>query len=171
MKLLMAAMQRKRRGKPVYVVCDEFQNQIVGMDVDMALAELRKYGIHLIVTNQTRAQLDEDGQRNSDIVAGNVSHIIAFRMAAVDAEVITQNFGKSKDMFAALVNMPNFQFSALSTIDNQPMLAERVYLLEKPERHGDEVPARKVMAWAAENTGTDKAIVSESILKLLNQRI
>lgn len=163
MKLLTEAMRRKRRGRAVYVVCDEFQNQIVGMDVDMALAELRKYGIHLIVTNQTRRQLGED----ADIVAGNVSHIVAFRMAAVDAEVIVQNFGKSKDSFASLVNLPNFQFAALSTFENEPMVAERVYLLSEPEKWGDEAPARKVMAWAAENTGVAKELITKQIMEQL----
>jgi hypothetical protein len=59
--------------------------------------------------------------------------------------------------------MSNFQFRALTMNDAHPMSSDHVVLLPRPELHGDEAPARKAMAWAAENTGAEKELVAKQI--------
>jgi hypothetical protein len=159
MKLKVEATRRKRRSRPVFIIADEYHNFIKGIDVDTTFGESRKFGTHYVVTSQTRRQLGE----NADVIAGNVSHIIAFRMAAGDAKEITENFGEDRDDFSDLVMMSNFQFRALTMNDAHPMSSDHVVLLPRPELHGDEAPARKAMAWAAENTGAEKELVAKQI--------
>jgi hypothetical protein len=159
MKLKVEATRRKRRSKPVFIIADEYHNFIKGIDVDTTFGESRKFGTHYIVTSQTRSQLGE----NADVIAGNVSHIIAFRMAAVDAKEITENFGENRADFSDLVMLPNFKFRALTMNADDPMSTEKIALLSKPELFGDEAPARKAMAWAAENTGVEKKLVLKRV--------
>jgi hypothetical protein len=42
-----------------------------------------------------------------------------------------------------------------------------VILTERPEAAGDEIPARKAIAWAAHNTGTPKAEIEKQIAQTL----
>jgi hypothetical protein len=164
MKLKVEATRRKHRGRPVLIIADEYHNFIKGIDVDTTFGESRKFGTHYIVTSQTRTQLGAA----ADVIAGNVSHIVAFRMAAVDAKEITENFGEDRGDFSKLVMLPNFQFRALTMDDADPISSEKVCLLDSPPMHGDEVPARKAMAWAAANTGADRALVMKHIEEQLS---
>ena len=53
--LRIIALQRshlaKRRRVPIYLIADEFQN-FISEDIEVALTQLRKYGLHLILANQ-----------------------------------------------------------------------------------------------------------------------
>lgn len=162
MKFKVEAARRKKRKKQFLIIADEFHNFVHGIDVDTTFGESRKYGVHYIVADQTRKQLGE----NADVIAGNVSHIFAFRMNAADAEEIEKNIGGEKQDFSELVMLPNFQFKALTMDDGSPMPSEKVQLLEKPEP-GDDVPPHKAIAWATENTGTPREEIEKQIQKAL----
>ena len=162
MKFKVEAARRKKRKKQFLIVADEFHNFTAGIDVDTTFGESRKYGTHYIVTSQTRKQLGD----NADVIAGNVSHIFAFRMNATDAEEIEKNIGGQKQDFSELVMLPNFHFKALSMDDGTPMPSSNVELIEKPEP-GNDVPAHKAIAWATENTGTPKDEIDKQIRKQL----
>lgn len=159
MKFKVEATRRKKRKKPVLIIVDEFHNFTDGIDVDTMFGESRKYGTHYIVADQTRKQLGE----NADVIAGNVSHIFAFRMNATDAEEIEKNIGSDKLQFRELVMMPNFNFRALTMDEGEPTPSERVELHQFPETTGGEVPAYKAIAWASENTGAPKQEIRKKI--------
>jgi energy-coupling factor transporter ATP-binding protein EcfA2 len=163
MKFKVEATRRKKRKKQFFIIADEFHNFTAGINVDTTFGESRKYGTHYIVTSQTRKQLGE----NADVIAGNVSHIIAFRMSATDAEEIEKNIGSRKEDFSELVMIPNYSFRALTMDDGQPIPSNSVKLFEFPELTGQEVPARKAIAWASENTGTEKEIIQKQIQEAL----
>lgn len=163
MKFKVEATRRKKRKKQFFIIADEFHNFTGGIDVDTTFGESRKYGTHYIVTSQTRKQLGE----NADVIAGNVSHIIAFRMSATDAEEIEKNIGSRKEDFSELVMIPNYNFRALTMDDGQPVPSNPVELFEFPQLTGNEVPARKAIAWASENTGTPKEEIEKQIQKAL----
>jgi FixJ family two-component response regulator len=61
-KIFLAGMSRSTLSadnrKPHYIFIDEFQNFVKG-DVGNALSEVRKYGLNLILANQTLGQLDD----------------------------------------------------------------------------------------------------------------
>ena len=82
MKLKIEAARRKCRKRQVIVIADEYANWTDATDVRSAFAESRKYGTHYIGTTQNLSQLRDEAKRirNDEIVLGNVSHIIAFRL-------------------------------------------------------------------------------------------
>jgi type IV secretory pathway TraG/TraD family ATPase VirD4 len=162
MKLKVEAGRRKKRNKDCFVIVDEFHNFTDAIDVDVTFGESRKNGTRYIVTTQTRKQLKE----NAEIVEGNVSHILAFRMSAKDAEAIIKELGDDfvdNTDYRQLVKLNNFQFRALSMEDGSPMPSTNVSLIEHPELYGDEVPARKATAWAKANAGTLKDEINKQI--------
>jgi len=54
------------------------------------LSQVRKFGLHLILANQSIAQLSSGLQ----IALGNAQTIIAFRISRSDAEVLARVLGK-----------------------------------------------------------------------------
>lgn len=167
-KLNLTSFRRKKRSRPFFVIVDEVHNFIAGIDFETMLAESRKYGVHYIFATQTLQQMREAGQHNEEIAFGNCSHIFSFRVSADDAEQIAKNFG-DENTAPELTMLPNFTFNALTMQDGQPVASNPVTLAEQPEREGDEVPARKAIAWAKENTGTPKQEIQQQIDRILRK--
>lgn len=167
-KLNLASFRRKKRGKAFFVVIDEIHNFTDGIDFETMLAESRKAGVHYIFATQTTAQMRDEARRifNDRIAFGNASHIFAFRVSGEDSEQIAKNFG-NENTAPELVLLPNYQFKALTMEDGQPVPSERVTLIDRPAISGDELPARKAVAWASANTGTPKPDIEEQIMKAL----
>jgi hypothetical protein len=110
---------------------------------------------------------DEERKIYNDRIAfGNCSHIFAFRVSGDDAEHLAVNFGNNQ-ITEPLVRLPNYAFIAWVVKGGEPFLLDHVNLIEYPELSGDEVPARKAMAWAKENTGTEK----KEIEKIITQNL
>jgi hypothetical protein len=65
------------------------------------------------------------------------------------------------------VLLPNFQFKALTMDNGEPVPSNRVTLIDRPPMNGDELPARKAIAWASANTGTPKQDIDAQIMKAL----
>jgi len=87
-KLNLAAMSRgelpKSERNDFYVIIDEFQNFSRG-DIGGSLSELRKYGIIMILANQSIWQLERG---IADSVLGNVGNLIFFRPGVRDYELL-----------------------------------------------------------------------------------
>lgn len=87
-KIQLAAMARvdtpERERKDFYLYVDEFQNFATESFAGI-LSEARKYRLNLILAHQFISQLDETVR---DAVFGNVGTIAAFRIGAMDTEVL-----------------------------------------------------------------------------------
>jgi hypothetical protein len=103
---------------------------------------------------------------NDRIAFGNASHIFSFRVSGEDSEEIAKNFGNEATA-PELVLLPNYQFKALTMDNGDPVPSERVMLIDRPAMIGDELPARKAIAWASANTGTPKPEIEAQIMKAL----
>ena len=167
-KINLAAFRRKKRGKAFFVVVDEIHNFTDGIDFETMLAESRKSGIHYIFATQTTVQMRDEARRifNDRIAFGNASHIFSFRVSAEDSEQIAKNFG-NENAAPELVLLPNYQFKALTMDNGEPLPSERVMLIDRPQMEGDELPARKAIAWASANTGTPKPEIEAQIMAAL----
>ena len=167
-KINLASFRRKKRTKPFLVVIDEIHNFTDGIDFESMLAESRKFGVHYLFATQTTQQLRDEERKiyNDRIAFGNCSHIFAFRVSGDDAERLAVNFGNNQ-ITEPLVRLPNYAFIAWVVKGGEPFLLDHVNLTEYPELSGDEVPARKAMAWAKENTGTEKKEIEKIIAQNL----
>jgi hypothetical protein len=117
-KIQLAAMSRAdvpaAKRTPFYLYVDEFQNFATDSFATI-LSEARKYGLSLTVANQYIAQMPASVK---DAVFGNVGSIIAFRMSADDAKVLTRYF-EPKFTEYDLVHMHNRHFVISMTIEGE----------------------------------------------------
>lgn len=92
--LALAAYQRQeipeRDRTPYFLYVDEFHSFTTSAFADM-LSELRKYGLGLIATTQHTTRLTDQVR---EAIFGNVGTIIAFRLGATDADVLSKQFGR-----------------------------------------------------------------------------
>ncbi|MEQ1741629.1 MAG: type IV secretion system DNA-binding domain-containing protein [Candidatus Nitrotoga sp.] len=97
--LFEAALERanspKDKRTPFYYYLDEFQNFATDTVADM-LAEARKYGLHLILANQTLSQLMNRGLSHErallESVLGNVATKLCMRVGLDDAKLLEPHF-------------------------------------------------------------------------------
>jgi len=92
------------------------------------LAELRKYGIGLVLAHQYLGQLD---RRVQDAVLGNTGTTITFRVGGQDAKTLVSEFELT---FTAtdLVKLPNYMIYLKLMIDGEvskPFSAETIFPL------------------------------------------
>jgi len=120
--VVMAAMSRtnidKTQRKPYYLFVDEFQNFIKG-DVGSALSEVRKYGLSMILANQTLGQLQD---ANNDVLQGlmgNVGSMIFFRPGINDYDKIKHFFEPDFDK-SEVLKLPNFNCIGRIMTNNVP---------------------------------------------------
>jgi len=85
---LHRAKQQENTRRPFYLYIDEMHSFIT-LSFTSILAEARKYGLSLFLTNQYIAQLDE---RIRSAIFGNVGTLISFRVGAEDAEYLAKEF-------------------------------------------------------------------------------
>ncbi|WP_291124937.1 response regulator [Flavobacterium sp. UBA6031] len=118
-KLFLAGMSRTNisidERKPHYIFIDEFQNFVKG-DVGTALSEVRKYGLNLILANQTLGQLDNYMIQS---LLGNVGSMVFFRPGVYDYEKLMYYLEpdfKREDV----LKLPNFNCIARLMINNIP---------------------------------------------------
>lgn len=84
---LERGLQRKAPRKPMNIYVDEFQN-FVSDNMASMLSEARKFGLRLVLANQTLGQLKANtgNQDLLEAVLGNVGNIILFRLGVPDAD-------------------------------------------------------------------------------------
>lgn len=93
-----AALSRARAKyearKPFYLYVDEFQdfacNPGSAETFSKMLSQVRKFGLHMILANQSIAQLNEQLQT----ALGNAQTIVAFRISRADAEALSRVLGE-----------------------------------------------------------------------------
>ncbi|MGA7193345.1 MAG: type IV secretion system DNA-binding domain-containing protein [Anaerolineales bacterium] len=93
-----AALSRSRTSmeqrKPFYLYIDEFQDFAchpgAAETFSQMLSQVRKYGLHLILANQSIAQLSKSLQT----ALGNAQTIVVFRISRADAEVLARVLGQ-----------------------------------------------------------------------------
>lgn len=101
--------------KPHYIFIDEFQN-FVKSDIGSALSEVRKYGLNLILANQTLGQLDDYLIQS---LLGNVGSMIFFRPGINDYEKI-KHYIEPHFQKEDVLRLPNFSCIGRLMIDNIP---------------------------------------------------
>src|ERR1700730_7695773 len=105
-RLGLAAMSRadipEKERLDYFLYLDEFHS-FTTLSLAEMLSELRKYRLDLILAHQYLAQLDP---KMRDAVFGNVGTLISFRVGAVDAELLAQEFYPEFSA-ADLTNLPN----------------------------------------------------------------
>jgi hypothetical protein len=124
----LAAMSRadipEEQRKDFFLYLDEFHS-FTTLSLAEMLSELRKYRLNLILAHQYLAQLDP---KIRDAIFGNVGTIISFRVGAVDAELLAEEFYPE---FSAtdLTRLPNYHIYLKLMIDgalSHPFSAESV---------------------------------------------
>lgn len=110
--------EHERRTHYLYV--DEFQSFTTLAVADM-ISELRKYRLALVLAHQHFEQLEDEVKA---AVIGNAGTLIAFRLGAEDAELISKEF---MGVVAGddLVGLPNFTVYLRLMIDGEPVRAFR----------------------------------------------
>jgi len=152
-QLQLAAYRRARRSqtdrKPFYLYVDEFQNFATVAFVQM-LSESRKYGINLIMAEQSTSQ--QDDQRMVDTILSNVGTVIAFRSGSPSDERILLPIFKPYLKEGDIANLPSFHFYArMSAIVSQEPVSG-VTLLLKDE--GSEETAQHAIEASQANYAT-----------------
>ena len=119
-RIIMAAFTRENLPAadrvPFYMYIDEFQN-FTTEDIETALSESRKYGLRMILANQTLSQLRSGVVK---ILLGNVGSQIIFRPGPFDSDVVAPCF-KHDISERELLNLENYQAIARLLQNNKPM--------------------------------------------------
>ena len=106
----------ERERRPFFLYIDEFHSFTTSAFADM-LSELRKYGLGLVLTTQTSSRLDAAVH---EAVLGNVATLIAFRVGATDAALLTRQFGADVPEPRDLVALANYEMFVRLMIDDMP---------------------------------------------------
>ena len=121
--IFQAALSRSdvSRGNrtPFHFYLDEFQ-AFVTPDVANALAESRKYGLHMCLAHQTMSQLDTPGSRTMmKAVLGNCANKLVFRVGIEEAQILEPAF------------LPRFDAGTMSQLPDRKVLA-RILVNNRP---------------------------------------
>ena len=111
-KVSQAAVPEAER-KRVNVYMDEFQTYISAGLAD-GLAEVRKYGLNLVLANQSLSQLQADRYQAevAEAVMSNAANVIAFRVGIADAARLGRRFEPELPA-SCLAKLPNFHAAGI----------------------------------------------------------
>ena len=126
--------EEQRKDFALYV--DEFQNYATNSFATI-LSESRKYRLSVVTANQFLSQIPELIRY---AIIGNVGTIIAFRIGAFDAPILSSELGISKD---ALINLPNFEARVKRIAYGSPTEATHVQAILGQTRVGRFTAVRK----------------------------
>jgi type IV secretory pathway TraG/TraD family ATPase VirD4 len=117
--IIRAGMSRtgtaKEDRRPYNVFIDEFQN-FIRSDAGSALSEVRKYGLRLVLANQTLGQLNDYTIQS---LLGNVGSLVFFRPGINDYEKI-KHYLEPDFRRQDVLKLPNFNCIARLLVDNIP---------------------------------------------------
>jgi len=108
--------QKERR--PFFMYLDEFQTFTTLALINM-LAELRKYGMGLVLANQFMDQIDAELR---SAILGNVGTLVVFRVGAVDAQKLVKELHPELE-FYELTLLPNRMFWIRALVEGQSIEA------------------------------------------------
>lgn len=118
---LSRADQPRHARRGFYLYLDEFQN-FVAADVGDMLAEARKFGLFLVLANQTLAQLIDRGDRQlADAVLGNIATRLFFRIGQNEAAAVEAGFTPHFDDHD-LANLPDRHVMCRLQMEGKPTL-------------------------------------------------
>jgi hypothetical protein len=109
------ANQKKSDRIPFYLFIDEFQN-FISSEIGSAMSEVRKYGLTLILANQTLGQLNS---QTIEGLMGNVGSMVFFRPGINDYGII-KHYLEPEFKREDVLKLPNFNCIARLLIDNVP---------------------------------------------------
>src|SRR6185503_5481919 len=134
----VADEQRKR----VNVYMDEFQTYISAGLAD-GLAEVRKYGLNLVLANQSLRQLQGDRYQAevAEAVMSNAANVIAFRVGIGDAARLGRRF--EPELAAAnLAKLPNYHAAGIIVRGSAVSAPEIFATLPEPKPPRRKGPAK-----------------------------
>lgn len=118
--LARSSVTRNQRNR-VRLYMDEFQSYASDV-LSQMLAECRKFGLELVLANQSLTQIS--GARSkpdiADAILANVGTVLAFRTGPRDARQLEEWFAPSLDA-AALMRLPDHNFAARLLQDGVPL--------------------------------------------------
>lgn len=118
--LARTSVSRKQRAR-VRLYLDEFQTYASDV-LSQMLAECRKFGLELVLANQSLTQIS--GARSkpdvADAILANVGTVLAFRTGPRDARLLEEWFAPSLDA-AALMRLPDHNFAARLLQNGMPL--------------------------------------------------
>ncbi len=126
----LAALSRSEDMRPrrtFFLYVDEFQSFTTLAFVNMT-AELRKYGLGLILAHQHLQQLDHSTRH---AVLGNAGSLVCFRVGAQDADIAAREMGLP--IANDLISLPNYALCLRLLIDSQPAPTFSATLLRPKE--------------------------------------
>ena len=91
--------------KPFFLYLDEFQT-FTTLSLANMVAELRKYGMGLVMAHQYSSQLSEEVR---DAILGNAGTMVSFRVGPEDAELLEGEFSP-EIRESDLLSLPNYHF-------------------------------------------------------------
>ena len=166
-KLQAAVMSRaniEKEGRvPFYLYIDEFQNFTTDT-LEEILAESRKYGLGLYLTNQLIGQLSE---KMRDTVMGNVGTVVSYSLGPIDAMFM-------KDIFAPFTetdiqSLPKFNIITSLMVDGsttKPFNAEIIKPWEAFQKTGNE---QKCVDFSRNTYGGDRAVIEANVEKWITK--
>lgn len=109
-RLFAAAMARANQPSSarrlVRVFLDEFQSYGAQDILAEAMSEVRKYGLSLVLANQSIAQIDGRGPDIAHAILGNTGNLVSFRIGPKDAAMIAEWLGPEVSP-QTLMRLPN----------------------------------------------------------------
>jgi CxxC-x17-CxxC domain-containing protein len=161
-KIQLAAMARvdtpEEERKDFYLHVDEFQNFATESFANI-LSEARKYRLNLTLANQYITQIEEEVR---DAIFGNAGTLVSFRVGAVDAEFMENEFAPIFTM-NDLVNLPKFNVYLKLMIDGIAGDAFSAITLPPIELAGTLANEEKVIRVSRERYASSRAEVEEKI--------
>jgi type IV secretory pathway TraG/TraD family ATPase VirD4 len=100
------------------VYADEFQS-FTTLTVASMLAELRKYGVHMILAHQFLGQLDRELR---DAILANAGTLVIFRTGPMDAKVLCPMLGGDIEP-VDILRLPNHEAFVRPIVDGVPVQA------------------------------------------------
>ncbi len=117
---LARASRTREERRPIRIYIDELQS-CSSQVISTLLAEARKFGIALVLANQSLSQLESyDGRRDiARSALGNAANLISFRVGAPDAERLAPWFEPEIDRWE-LCGLPDFHAAVRVLEDGRP---------------------------------------------------
>jgi DNA helicase HerA-like ATPase len=157
-KIKFAALSRadtpEERRVPFYLLVDEIQNFLGGVDFPTILSEARKYRLGLTVATQSISSLDPKIQR---AIFSNCQNIISFKVSGEDAEIIKKEFGREVTQ-EMITDLPPFTAYVRSPEDPN---IRRVQMLQPLIPHGRLQRPEKVIRCSEDRYGVARGVSPE----------
>jgi len=139
-RLFAAAMARAREPaaarRLVRVYLDEFQTYGAHQVLSEAMAEVRKYGLSLVLANQSVAQIDGRGSDVAHAILGNTGNLVSFRVGPKDAAVVAEWLGPEVSP-QTIMRLPNHHCIARLMRDGVPLPSRVIKLVARDEASAD----------------------------------